>query len=165
MNPTTVSSPTIFLHNISAFLLVLYIYIYIYKKKILGLSLLLIWRMIDSLYYLSRKIPERCYKSFVNDRIHYQKHCYSLRRIWIQPLAEFKSIVKITKSNTKNITKSISIHSDFQGVHLVRAFILSFHHNRRFGTRVVTNYQKQTKTNKQTNIRTTFVNSRWYNFL
>ena len=27
-------------------------------------------------------------------------------------LAEFKSVVKDTKSNTKNITKSISIHSD-----------------------------------------------------
>ena len=32
-------------------------------------------------------------------------------------LAEFKSVVKDTKSNTKNITKSISIHSDYQGVH------------------------------------------------
>ena len=32
-------------------------------------------------------------------------------------LAAFKSVVKDTKSNTKNITKSISIHSDYQGVH------------------------------------------------
>ena len=32
-------------------------------------------------------------------------------------LAEFKSVVKDTKSNAKNITKSISVHSDYQGVH------------------------------------------------
>ena len=28
-------------------------------------------------------------------------------------VAEFRSVVKDTKSNTKNITKSISIHSDY----------------------------------------------------
>ena len=32
-------------------------------------------------------------------------------------MAEFKFIVKDTKSNAKNITKSISIHSDYQGVY------------------------------------------------
>ena len=32
-------------------------------------------------------------------------------------LAEFRSVVKDTKSNTKNFTKSISIHSDYQSVH------------------------------------------------
>ena len=32
-------------------------------------------------------------------------------------LAEFRSVVNDTKSNTKNITKSISIHSDYQSVH------------------------------------------------
>ena len=34
-----------------------------------------------------------------------------------QTLAEFRSVVKDTKSNTKNITKSISIHSNYQSVH------------------------------------------------
>ena len=32
-------------------------------------------------------------------------------------MAEFRSFVKYTKSNTKNIMKSISIHSDYQSVH------------------------------------------------
>ena len=32
-------------------------------------------------------------------------------------VAEFRSVVKDTKSNTKNFTKSISIHSDYQSVH------------------------------------------------
>ena len=32
-------------------------------------------------------------------------------------LAEFRSVVEDTKSNTKNFTKSISIHSDYQSVH------------------------------------------------
>ena len=45
-----------------------------------------VWRMIDSLYYSSRKISERCENSFVNYRINYQKLCYSLRRIWTQPM-------------------------------------------------------------------------------
>ena len=31
-----------------------------------------------------------------------------------ETVVEFKSVVKDTKSNTKNITKSISIHSDYQ---------------------------------------------------
>ena len=45
----------------------------------------------------------------------------------MKSLAEFKSVVKDTKSNTKNITKSFSIHSDYQGVHfMVSAFCLSF---------------------------------------
>ena len=44
----------------------------------------IIWvgKMIDSLYYLGQNISQRCENSFVNYRIHYQKHCYSLRRIW-----------------------------------------------------------------------------------
>ena len=45
-----------------------------------------VWRMIDSLYYSSRKIPERWENSFVNYRINNQKLCYSLRRIWTQPM-------------------------------------------------------------------------------
>ena len=44
------------------------------------------WRMVDSLYYSSRKTSERCENSFVNYRIYYQKLCYSLRRIWTKPL-------------------------------------------------------------------------------
>ena len=43
--------------------------------------------MVNSLYYSSRKIPERCENSFVNYRINYQKLGYSLRRIWTQPLS------------------------------------------------------------------------------
>ena len=45
-----------------------------------------VWRMINSLCYSSRKIPERCENFFVNYRINYQKLCYSLRRIWTQKL-------------------------------------------------------------------------------
>ena len=44
--------------------------------------------MVDSLYYSSRKISERCENSFVNYRIYYQKLCYSLRRIWTKPLCQ-----------------------------------------------------------------------------
>ena len=35
----------------------------------------------------------------------------------LSSLAEFRSVVKDTKSNTKYFTKSISIHSDYQSVH------------------------------------------------
>ena len=35
----------------------------------------------------------------------------------IKSVAEFRSVVKNTKSNTKYFTKSISIHSDYQSVH------------------------------------------------
>ena len=31
--------------------------------------------MIDSLYYSSQKVPERCENSFMNYRINYQKLC------------------------------------------------------------------------------------------
>ena len=37
--------------------------------------------MVDSLYYLSRKIAERCENSFVDYRINYQKLCYLTRQI------------------------------------------------------------------------------------
>ena len=40
-----------------------------------------VWRMVDSLYYSSRKIPERCENSFVDCRINYQKLCYLMRQI------------------------------------------------------------------------------------
>ena len=40
-----------------------------------------VWRMVDSLYYSRRKIPERCENSFVNYRINYQKLCYLIRQI------------------------------------------------------------------------------------
>ena len=54
-----------------------------------------VWRMVDSLYYSSRKISERCENSFVNYRIYYQKLCYSLRRIWTKPVGLFKCIVSV----------------------------------------------------------------------
>ena len=38
-------------------------------------------RMIDSLYYSSRKVPGRCENSFVNYRINYQKLCDLMRQI------------------------------------------------------------------------------------
>ena len=37
--------------------------------------------MVDSFYYSSRKIPERCENSSVDYRINYQKLCYLLRQI------------------------------------------------------------------------------------
>ena len=40
-----------------------------------------VWRMVDSLYYSSRKISERCENSFLNYRINYQKLCYLMRQI------------------------------------------------------------------------------------
>ena len=56
--------------------------------------------------------------------------------------AEFKSLVIDTKSNTKNIMKSISIHSDYQGVHFGKCllsclFIITEYRDVRF----VTNYK------------------------
>ena len=36
--------------------------------------------MVDSLYYSSRKIPERCENSFVDYRINYQKLFYLMRQ-------------------------------------------------------------------------------------
>ena len=52
-------------------------------------------------------VPWLC--DFINERV----QCVRYH----QALAEFRSVVKDTKSNTKNITKSISIHSDYQSVH------------------------------------------------
>ena len=40
-----------------------------------------VWRMLDSLYYSSRKIPDWCENSFVDYRINYQKLCYLMRQI------------------------------------------------------------------------------------
>ena len=40
-----------------------------------------VWRMIDSLYCLSHKVPGRCENSFVNYRINYQKLCDLMRQI------------------------------------------------------------------------------------
>ena len=37
--------------------------------------------MVDSLYYSSRKIAERCENSFVDYKIDYQKLCYLMRQI------------------------------------------------------------------------------------
>ena len=58
------------------------------KKKKIHLAVIFsskcycwVWRMVDSLYYSSRKIPERCENSFVDYRINYQKLCYLMRQI------------------------------------------------------------------------------------
>ena len=40
-----------------------------------------IWRMIDSLFYSSRKVLGSCENSFVNYRINYQKLCDLMRQI------------------------------------------------------------------------------------
>ena len=40
-----------------------------------------VWRMVDSLYYSSRKIPEKCENSFVNYRINHQELYYLMRQI------------------------------------------------------------------------------------
>ena len=40
-----------------------------------------VWRMIDKVYYSSRKVPGRCENSFVNYRIKYQKLCDLMRPI------------------------------------------------------------------------------------
>ena len=40
-----------------------------------------VWRMVESLYYLTRKITERCENSFVDYRINYQKLRYLMRQI------------------------------------------------------------------------------------
>ena len=56
-------------------------------------------------------------------------------------MAEFRSVVKDTKSNTKNITKSISIHSDCQ-----IAFVSPFHHYGRFGHQSCYELQKTSRT-------------------
>ena len=42
--------------------------------------------MIDCLYYSGRKFWRRCENSFVNNKTHNEKLCYSLRRIWTQPV-------------------------------------------------------------------------------
>ena len=63
------------------------------------------------------------------------------------PMAEFRSVVKDTKSNTKYFTKSISIHSDYQSVHfLVSAFVSPFHHHGRFGHQSCYELQKTSRT-------------------
>ena len=61
-------------------------------------------------------------------------------------LAEFKSFVIDTKSNTKSITKSISIHSDYLGVHfLVSVFVLLIHQYGIFGREICHELQKPTR--------------------
>ena len=61
-------------------------------------------------------------------------------------MAEFRSVVKDTKSNTKNFTKSISIHSDYQSTFLVSAFVSPFHHYGRFGHQSYYELQKTSRT-------------------
>ena len=49
-------------------------------------------------------------------------------------MAEFKSVVKDTKSNTKNITKSILIHIDYQGLYFGKCLCLAFSSLRKIWT-------------------------------
>ena len=53
--------------------------------------------MIDSPYYSSRKIPERCENSFVNYRMNYEKLCYLMRR----HLAKSQTRAKLGSRQTK----------------------------------------------------------------
>ena len=91
----------------------------IYKKnwKIYFCKCLWVWRMIDSLYYLSRKIQKRCENYFVDYRINYQSfviyhhrnkltHCISFLpltqccgciflQIWDQCFPQYTSLMVI----------------------------------------------------------------------
>ena len=76
-------------------------------------------------------VKENCENvNALSRKLHFCKNCY----IWgkaiagtakifpfivrsINSLAEFRSVAKDTKSNTKNFTKSISIDSDYQSIH------------------------------------------------
>ena len=58
-----------------------------------------------------------------------------------ESLDEFKSFVIDTKSNTKNITKSTSIHSDYLGV----PFVLLIHQYGIFGREICYELQKPTR--------------------
>ena len=40
--------------------------------------------MIDSLYYSSRKVPEKCENSFVDYRINYENLCHLMKQISIE---------------------------------------------------------------------------------
>ena len=62
-----------------------------------------VWRMVDSLYYSSRKISKRCENSFVNYRIYYQKLSYSLRRIWTKPIYVTKLISQMAACKSLNL--------------------------------------------------------------
>ena len=69
-----------------------------------------VWRMVDSLYYSSRKISERCENSFVNYRIYYQKLCYSLRRIWTKPLCRIHMWPVLNSEYGPNNTRLMMVH-------------------------------------------------------
>ena len=57
-------------------------------------------------------------------------------------MAEFKSFVIDTKSNTKSITKSISIHCDYMGVHFGKCLLSCLFINTEYlDARFVTNYK------------------------
>ena len=65
-------------------------------------------------------------------------------------VAEFRSVVKDSKSNTKNITKSISIHSDYQSVLLGKCLCLAFSSLRKIWTPELLRITKKKKQNKKT---------------
>ena len=74
-----------------------------------------VWRMVDSLYYSSRKISERCENSFVNYKIYYQKLCYSLRRIWTKPLSAGRTSASIAVKEHTRATQA-SKHRIMQSI-------------------------------------------------
>ena len=66
--------------------------------------------MVDSLYYSSRKIPERCENSFVNYRIYYQKLCDLMRQITKEmnwPSGPYKAQERIHFTDAWSQTKEI----------------------------------------------------------
>ena len=74
---------------------------------------------ISPLTTLILKFPSHCFADVWQVVLHILLliFAYSFVPLNAYTLAELKSVVKDTKSNMKNITKSISIHSDYQGVH------------------------------------------------
>ena len=67
-----------------------------------------VWRMVDSLYYSSRKIPKRCENSFVDYRINYQKLCYfviclnqAFGNLFCNPQKGFHTSLESSDSNNR----------------------------------------------------------------
>ena len=69
--------------------------------------------MIDNLYYSSR--GGVCENSFVDYKMNYEKLCYSLRKIWKDPLAEFnyQKLCYLMRQITKDLNSAtVSTHFD-----------------------------------------------------